>query len=454
MDYDSLVLDDSENHFDKLLFLWIKSFTARFPSMIIFKTDEIDRSITDLYQVISLIDNLKLVIFSGDYSGLTSDINTTTICHDFESREFLPENIERYLKSKNEYSSMLLYYILITRGNILSRDIIHILQDLGYDPLILNEELEMYRMDGYLIGNSYLYSSSSHTVQIIEDINCDKTALWRELFVKSFLKLKFDSVFNYSLIFSTIGFTTRYKNQSIEVFYNFVQKLLDIGRIVEFSDELYRIGENIDSFNSILEYKKVREGRLGFNISDVRADFLETGNDYNSSLTFMDILNDWSSKNDRDLVNRSKELYYYYQMKGKPYKESRAKIVFALALLSTGRESEAVDYFELNCASSKNINDKYSYIRNICFLAVSLFAKGDISGVLRVTEIALEYKWIYFKNRWLLYAKFLRARALNEVGDYSSALVILEEGVILSKKFILKIFLLSSELAGKNLVLS
>jgi len=146
-------------------------------------------------------------------------------------------------------------------------------------------------------------------------------------------------------------------------------------------------------------------------------------------------LNSWSTNSDERLISRCKELYYNYQIRSEPYNESRAKIIFALSLIGIGSINESVDYFDLNFNYSKNIDDTYSYIRNGCFLSMALFVKGDISGVLRVSKILLEYSWVSFKTRWFLYLQFIRARALGELGYYQESIDLLNHGVILAKNF-------------------
>lgn len=432
--YDCFILDDALIHFNKLILLWIESFAKRYSVLFVIKIDDDEDDMKQLWQILSLLYNVKLLIFN---KNLPSEFASFTLPTLSGLEICLGVSLREYLECKNDYSLMVLYIILITQGSILTIDILKILKNLEYNILIIKEEINNYKRDGLLIGENNLYPGCESILDII--ITFIKKPLideWKNNFLSSFLDLKYDKLFSYSYIFSLIGLNSNFKIEALDVLYNFIQKVLDLGRQTKLSLDFIDESFNDESLRNILEYKKVRENRLKGIITDIKFfEVTKNSKTYETSLEFIDILNVWSTNRDADLINRCKELYYNYQTKSEPFNESRAKIIFALSLLSIGRVGESVDYFELNCSYSKNISDTYSYIRNGCFLSMALFVKGDISGVLRVSESFLKHSWIYFKTRWLLYLKFIRARAFIELGDYYSALELLESGVLLAKNF-------------------
>ncbi len=431
--YDCFILDDALMHFNKLILLWIESLAKRNSILFVIKIDDDDEDMTQLWQILSILHNVKLLIFNKnlplEFATFTlPDLSGLEIC--------LGVSIREYLECKNDEFLMVLYIVLLTQGSILTNDILKILKNMNYNILILKEEINNYIRDGLLIGENNLYPGCDSILDIIIDFKSPLIDEWKNNFLSSFLDLKYDKIFSYSYIFSLVGLKSNYKKEALDVLYYFIQKVLDLGLHTKLSLDFIDESFNDESLRNILEYKKVRESRLKGLITDIK--FLKVSKEnktYETSLEFIDILNVWSTNRDANLIKRCKELYYNYQTKSEPFNESRAKIIFALSLLSIGSVGESVDYFELNCSYSKNISDTYSYIRNGCFLSMALFVKGDISGVLRISESFLNHSWIYFKTRWLLYLKFIRARAFNELGDYVSALELLESGVILAKNF-------------------
>lgn len=431
--YDCFILDDALMHFNKLILLWVESFAKRFSVVFIVKINEDDEDYRQLWQILSLIPNVQLMIFSDSFLFE----NPTNSLPELKCLETtLNFNLRNYLFQQNDESLMILYIVLLTQGSLLTTDILKIFKALDYNILVLKEDLDKFKRDGLLLGDKNLYPGCESVLNIILEMKSTSIYCWKNSFLSSFLDLNYDKIFSYSYIFSLIGLDSNYKDKALDVLYNFIQKVLDLGRQTKLSLEFIDESFNDDSLRNILEYKKVRESRLRDVITDVkRIDVNGVTRAYETSLEFIDILNVWSTNRDDNLINRCKDLYYDYQTKSEPFNESRAKIIFALSLLSIGRIGESVDYFELNCTYSKHISDTYSYIRNGCFLAMALFVKGDISGTLRVSEEFLKHRWIYFKTRWLLYLTFIRARAFSELGDYTSALELLDKGVILSKNF-------------------
>lgn len=439
--YDCFILDDALIHLNKLILLWLESFSMRYNTLFVLKYDN-DVELNNLWSILSLLSNVKFFVFNND----CSDDSLSVIFPDLSNIEESPgDNIAQFLESKGDESLMILYLVILIHGSILIRDLLNILKRLDFNILRLGEELDNYRRIGYLLGDQYLYPGNNTILSSIQKIRSDFIDKWKNDFLGAFIDAGYEKIFSYSYTFCLIAINSSFKKKALDILYIFIQKILDLGRDTVLSTDFIDKSYGDKFLNNILLYKKIRESRLRNCIN-----FTKNGNNidtdclYSTPLEFMDLLNLWSLNRDENLINRCKKLYFTYQTNGENFNESRIKILFSLGLLSIGSVSEAVDYFELNCSYSKSISDTYSYIRNGCFLSAALFVKGDISGVLRVSSLFLNHSWIYFKTRWLLYLQFIRVRALIEIGSYESALDIINSGLILAENFmyrdILKIY--------------
>lgn len=431
--YDCFILDDSDIHFNNLIMLWAESFSKKFKTLFIIKYVEDTKDIETLWSITSLFNNIKLFIFK---SKLKKNKFKTNLPDLLKLEDLLDEGIEGYLDKKSDDSLMILYISLLTGGSIPKDDLLYILNVLDFNILTLIEELDNYKRLGFLLGDNHLYPGSVKIIPAILNIRSDKVSVWKNNFLKAFVKVGYHKIFSYSYVFSTLAINSDFRIEALDVLYHYIQKTLDLGRFVTFSNNFDDEVINDHSLQNILEYKKIRESRINGSVDTLVA---ETVNDdhqmFDVPLEYLNLLNIWSCNSDGNLIDRCKKLYFNYQSNGENFNESRIKTLFSLALLSIGSVSEAVDYFDLNCSFSKKISDTLGYLRNGCFHCAALYIKGDVSGVLRVSELLLKHDWIFFKSKWLLYLKFIRVRALIELGYYSEALENLEAGILLAKKF-------------------
>lgn len=463
--HDCFIIDDAEIHFNKLITLWVECFTIRFKTLFIIKYDDDFNKIEELWSLISQLKNIKLFIFKKEFHKIGTHITLPELPGlKFE----LKKDISDFLNIKSDESLMILYIALITGGSIPVVGLLYILKSLNFNILKLREELDNYKRIGFLLGEQNLYTGSDDILGIIKQIRPKKVLEWKNNFLKAFMKVGYQNIFSYSYTFSLLALDSDFKHEALDVLYLFVQKILDLKRNINLSLEFVDKSFEDCSLKNILEYKKIREHRLNYIIDDVSINKQgENSCRFQTPLEYMDLLNLWSNNIDGDLINRCKKLYFSYQSTGEKFNESRIKILFSLGLLSIGSVSEAVDYFDLNINFSKSISDKYSYIRNGCFLSASLFIKGDMSGVIRVSNHLLTDDWIFFKSRWMLYLKFIRIRALTELGFYTEALEVLERGLAVAKSFHYKditvvytnwigrvLYYLGREAAGREAILS
>ncbi|MGL1894373.1 MAG: hypothetical protein OCD02_22265 [Spirochaetaceae bacterium] len=437
--FNYFVLDDANIHFKKLILLWFESLSLRKSILITISVDD-DQEILEILTCLSLLDHINIFVFknSSEYG-----LNSITLPYLISLENSLQCTLSTYLKSKPDSSLNVLYIIIITGGELLLSDILNIFKILNYDVLELQEEIDNFIREGLLLGDQNLYSSSKKILSNIIDQKPDLIEGWKNDFIGVFIKEHYNNIFNYAFIFSSISLGSMYHKESLQTLYNCIQNMLDLGREISLPDYYYQMKADIPLQN-ILVYKKIRENRLNHNLLDIEIiEKLHTS--FGTPLEFLDLLNIWSFNKDEKLIDRCKSLYFTYQSAGESFNECRIKMLFSLGLLSCGRVSESIDYFELNCSYSKGISDTYSYIRNGSFLAMAHYVKGDLSGVLRVSELFLQHNWIYFKTRWFLYLKFIRARALSELGMYDDALILLSDGIHIAEEFdyidILKVFI-------------
>lgn len=423
--YDCFILDDALIHFNKLILLWFESYTKRYNTLlVVWGADHMDSS---LWDILSLTDNLKIIcIRNGE-----SSIGVINIPNMESVDRGLGRSIEEFLRRKDSDAVMMLYIILLTRGAVLTSDLLHIVKQYKDNILNLKEEIDHFKRMGLLIGDQFLFSGDKSLKGIIEEQYGDVCDSWRDEFLFAFEKINYQRIFSYSYIYAIVGLNSEHSDVALKVLYTYIRKILDLGLIVDLRSDFIEFAEHNETLRNILEYKRIRENRLQYNISNVTVSGEHSG--FRTPLEFLSLLNIWSEHRSENLMDRSKKLYFHYQNNGDSYNESRVKTLFALGILSEGNINECVDYFELNCSYSKMISDTYSYIRNGSFLAMSLFVKGDFSGALRVTNTYLKHSWIFFKTRWHLYLLFIRARALMELGYYEEALIYLEEGIVIIK---------------------
>ncbi|MBN2619348.1 MAG: hypothetical protein JXR64_13635 [Spirochaetales bacterium] len=424
-DYHCFILDDPLLHFKKLIFLWFE-FYCKKNSVVFYVNINYASDLDEIWSLLSIINGLKIVVTAENIEGNSY----TTI----PLEEVKIINFSGLLTNKSEDSIKILYLLLATEGNLLLADFFNIISQYNKNVIVLREEIENYKRNGLLIGDLYLYPGNYKLKGFIEDNYSGSINSWISEFFDNFIVSNYSNTISYSYILSLLGLNTKDKINALMLLYNYIKKSLDIGLYVKLSPDFYTLSNNDSSLMNILEYKKVREARLRFNIIDINKPIDNTGL-YSDSLETLDILNKWSINADQDLIVQIKKLYFDFQTSGDKYNENRVKTLFALELLDIGRISESVDYFDLNYNYSKNLSDTYSYIRNGCFLSMALFVKGDISGVLRITEQLLDYKWLYFKTRWLIYLEFIRVRALCELGYYKEGLQLLEKSIITAKSF-------------------
>lgn len=421
--YDCFILDDAIIHFNKLIILWFASYTKRYSTiLVIWGADGMDRS---LWNILALTDNLKIVFLS---ESLNADFHLPPL-KSAEDRIDTP--LKEYILSQSYDAVMVLYLILLTKGAILISDILKVVGRYNSNTLRLKEEVEHFKRMGLLIGEQFLFPGVDNLEEMIAELYREQCNRWKGDFLQSFEDLKFQRVFSYSYIYALMGLSKSSSGPALKVLYNYIRKILDLGLTVELKSDFLQYSYRSDTMGNILEYKRVRESRLEHNITTVGA--VKDGSGFKTPLEFLSLLNIWSEHRDDNLMERSKKLYFHYQNNGDSYNESRVKTLFALGILSEGNVSECVDYFELNCSYSKMISDTYSYIRNGSFLAMSLFVKGDFSGVLRVSSIFLKHNWIFFKTRWHLYLLFIRARALMELNRFDDAITLIDDGIVIIK---------------------
>lgn len=428
--YDSFALDDSEMHFCNLINLWIGSFSKRYQTLFIFKYIKDSRGLESIVTVISNHKNVKLFLFNQNIENYNNKQKLPKL---FKLEDYIGESIENYINKKSDDSNMILYISLLVNGTISTTDLIQILNISISNILIIKEELENYKRLGFLLGDSYLYSGDDNLIPTIERVMNEKIKFWKNNFLESFIKSKLNNRFCYSYIFSILSFDSKYNKESLTVLYHYIQRILDLGRFIKLSPVFEENIDNNQHLKNILLYKRIRESRLRDELSQARITNYIDHDTGEIPIEYLELQNLWTNCGDKELIKRCKDLYYKYQTNGEQFNESRIKTLFALSLLSVGSVNESVDYFDLNCGFSKSISDTLGYIRNVSFYCTALFVKGDISGVIRVSDRLLSYNWINFKTKWLLYIKFIRIRAFIELGRYSDSLEAIEQGLELAK---------------------
>ncbi|OQY40611.1 MAG: hypothetical protein B6229_01250 [Spirochaetaceae bacterium 4572_7] len=427
---DFFALDEADLHFNKLILLWCESFSKRYKTLILINSSR-SSELDHLWNIVSLLNNIHVFI-TGKRDYVME--NTIAVPPLATLSDSLNSSLLDFLKSLKDSSLMILYITVVTKGVILTEDILSVLSKVGFNILELKEELAFYIRQGLLVGNRNLYSTCSNVLLTIREIKGSLVDNWLTTFLGAMFDCYKNNIFSYSYIYSIISLNSSFHEKGLKSLFFFIEKEIDLGHKLILSPELLSIAESDQSLVKILEYKKLREER----VIDRRINYPLVNNSnidnlYVRALNYLEVLNLWSENKDEKLINKSKEIFLFYQAEDDSFYESRSKILFSLALLSAGRTEEASDYLELNSNYCKRIKDTYTYIRSSCFLMVSLFIKGNISGVLRVSGHLLKDDWIGFKSKWFIYAMFIRARAFAELGDYSSGIELINKSIVIAK---------------------
>jgi len=247
--YDCFILDDAVIHFNKLILLWVESFSKRYRVMFILQIDKEDNFFRELCTLLSLINRVFITIFTNESRSFTTTLPI------IKNSTFSSSFIYDQLKDKSYESLQLLYIILITKGVILTSDILLICKGLGYEIITLREELEKYKRDGLLIGENNLYPGYNNLLEVVSKLKNSEIKLWRDNFLGTFFNLGYDKIFSYSYIISLIGLNSTYKFQVTDLLYNFIQKVLDLGLLIKLSDKIVDKATDNSNLKSILEYK-------------------------------------------------------------------------------------------------------------------------------------------------------------------------------------------------------